>query len=68
MSVRAKMRCTQVSSNFYQSHKDGKSITHEQKVVRLQPIYETEGPNRKWCEATPSGQLELAIDVPEAAK
>ena len=60
--VRAKMRCTQIKSSFY-----GKPVKEAATIV-LQPIYDPVGINKKWCEATPSGQLELTIDNPEAVK
>ncbi len=37
-------------------------------MVHLQPIYDPAGVNKAWCDATPSGQLELTIDNPDAYK
>ena len=60
--VRAKMRCTRTSSDFYGTP------PKEQKTVHLQPIYDPAGINKAWCDATPSGQLELMITNPDAYK
>lgn len=56
MEVICKMRCTEKSDRCW-----GSGPEKQQSVVKLQPIYATEGPNKSWSEATPSGQIELTI-------
>lgn len=64
MSVRAKFRCTGVN--------DRCSITNEGsvevKVVTLQAVYggKNDGANAQWSKWTPSGELTMSINNPEA--
>jgi len=36
--------------------------------ISLSPIWEEDGPNRKWSKATPNGKIEMTITNPEAAE
>lgn len=55
MSIIAKMSVGSVGKNEY-----------GQERVQLFPVYAEDGPNKVWCDATPSGSLELYISNPSA--
>lgn len=55
MTVVAKMQCNCIESqDFGQKTAEGKSVTY--KKVRLGAIYGTEGENKDFATATPSGE------------
>jgi hypothetical protein len=53
--VRAKFRC----------YTAGKTESGDE-IVNLHAVYETEGPNKEWSTATPSGSLTMWISNPGA--
>lgn len=59
MSVRAKM---QVQSVTHFTYPEGA------RQVVLTPVYEENGVNKQWSQATPSGECRMMITNPEAAK
>lgn len=62
--VRAKFRCQSIEKRLGYSYvqNPGEIVIHE--VVKMQPV---NGPgNKTWSDATPSGQIEMAITNPAA--
>ena len=62
MSVRAKMRCIEVSRSCDNCGSGGDAVK-----VRLQPVYHDCEENKVWSKWTPSGELMLQITNPEAS-
>ena len=60
MSVRAKFRCTKVE-HVYTGNPDVAVAN-----ISLAPVWEQEGVNKKWSQATPNGKIEMTITVPES--
>lgn len=60
MSVRAKFRCTRIEH----VHTGNPDVVVAN--VGLIPVWEQEGVNKKWSQATPNGKIEMTITVPES--
>jgi hypothetical protein len=58
MSVRAKFRCLGLV------HHHGEATDKARAEIRLIPVWEQDGVNRKWSEATPSGEIKMLITNP----
>lgn len=58
-AVIAKFRCTNIQHAYTGNAQNSAS------TVTLVPVWEQDGVNRKWSQATPSGKLEMLITVPE---
>lgn len=58
MGVRAKMQITRITEHAYGNTTE--------RLIFLQPVYASDGPNKAWSEATPSGEVQIMITVPEA--
>ena len=58
MSVRAKFRCTRIE-HVHTGNPDAVVAN-----VSLVPVWEQEGVNKKWSQATPNGKIEMTITVP----
>lgn len=61
MSVRAKFRVMGIN-HVYTGAQDKQPVD-----IRLAPVWEQDGVNRKWSQATPSGEIKMLITNPEAA-
>jgi hypothetical protein len=59
MSVRAKFKCLGINHLPTQSS----AVRAE---IRLIPVWEQDGVNRKWSEATPAGEIKMLITNPAA--
>jgi hypothetical protein len=67
--MRAKFRCSSVSEIFWDEWKNNKSTGTKVKgseQVTFHAVYATDGPNKEWATATPSGSLSMNIDNPAA--
>lgn len=60
MSVRAKFRCTRIE-HVHTGNPDVQVAN-----ITLSPVWEQEGVNKKWSQATPNGKIEMTITVPES--
>ncbi|WP_259667921.1 hypothetical protein [Rhizobium lentis] len=56
--VTAKFRCMNI--NHAHTGPDSSVAT-----VQMFPVWEQDGVNKKWSQATPNGKLEMTITVPE---
>lgn len=65
MSVRAKFTCGSAQPIFGFA-KEGDTSPSKQVAVNLSfyPVYESDGPNKLWSEATPSGALTMYVTNP----
>lgn len=57
--VRAKFRCTRIE-HIHTGNPDAVVAN-----VVLAPVWEQEGVNKKWSQATPNGKIEMTITVPD---
>ncbi len=57
MTIKAKFRCSEITDSRF-----GISDHFTQRRVKFNAVYGTEGENRDYSKATPSGQLEMQID------
>ncbi|MCZ4500970.1 MAG: hypothetical protein JWQ74_3525 [Marmoricola sp.] len=62
MSVRAKFRCMSINHAFI-NQPDYCAAT-----IGLVPVWEQEGVNKRWSQATPTGKIEMMITVPETVE
>lgn len=64
--VRCKFYVTAINHHYLGSHPavQGKVCAE----VSLAPIWEQDGVNRQWSEATPNGSIKMTITNPEALK
>lgn len=60
MNVRAKFRCMSIQ-HIHTGNPDA-SVAN----IALAPVWEQDGVNRKWSQATPQGKLEMTITNAEA--
>lgn len=60
MNVRAKFRCMSIQ-HIHTGNPDA-SVAN----IALSPVWEQEGVNRTWSQATPQGKLEMTITNAEA--
>lgn len=65
MPVRAKFTCGSAQPIFSFA-KEGDTSPSKQIAINLSfyPVYESEGPNKAWSEATPSGNLTMYVTNP----
>lgn len=60
MKVRCKFRVLKIQQHYVPN--PDKRLTE----VGLSPVWEQDGPNRQWSEATPQGSITLMITTPAA--
>ena len=65
MKVRCKFYVTSIAHNHVHQY-PGTELASCVNVT-LQPIWEENGPNRKWSKMTPNGQIQMTITNPEAS-
>lgn len=61
-AVRAKFRCMSIAHSFTGNP------DHSAATITLFPVWEQDGVNRKWSQATPSGKIEMLITNPSAVE
>jgi hypothetical protein len=63
MTVQAKFRCIQVTT---QREGDGSKTDAKVAAIKLQAVYEENGPNKSWAKYTPMGELTMQVTNPAA--
>lgn len=67
MQVVAKFKCVEANDVFTgHSNEAGELVPKKQRSLRLVPVWEENGRNREWSEATPNGELKMTITNPKA--
>ena len=61
MSVRAKFKVTSIMTTMGSRKEGDRYVPAEMRTVSLIPVMGTEGENKEFWEATPSGKIELGV-------